>query len=124
MNPGASPARRSRTEAAAAHRRPFSSEPSHKRRAARTKSFGASGSLRGENRKPGDGEGPRRIPGASSKRRQGESSRAWRGEGRGRRAAGHPPNPPASRLQGRSARFCRARPNTLHPAPDRNKCLD
>lgn len=121
INPGASPARRSRTEAAAANRRSFSSEQSHKRRAAETKSFGASGSLRGEKRKPGDGESKRRILGASSKRRQGEISRAWRGEGRGRRVAGQPP---ASRLRGRSARFCRPRPNTLHPVPDINKCFN
>ena len=99
INPGASPARRSRTEAGEANRRSFSSEQSHKRRAAETKSFGASGSLRGEKRKPGDGVGKRRILGASQKCRQEKSSRAWREEGGDPRAAGQPPAP---RLGGRS----------------------
>ncbi|VFV30155.1 Hypothetical predicted protein, partial [Lynx pardinus] len=82
--------------AAAGRRQPrrtdvlFSSEQSHKRRAAETKSFEASGSLRGEKRKPGDGVGKRRILGASPKCRQGESSGAYREEGR-------PPDPPSSR---------------------------
>ena len=112
INPGASPARRSRTEAAEANRRSFSSEQSHKRRAAETKSFGASGSLRGEKRKPGDGVGKRRILGASQKCRQGESSRAWREAGRGPPSCRPAPSAPPRRPEFRGL------PNTFHPVPE------
>ena len=112
INPGASPARRSRTEAAEANRRSFSFEQSHKRRAAETKSFGASGSLRGEKRKPGDGVGKRRILGASQKCRQGESSRAWREAGRGPPSCRPAPSAPPRRPEFRGL------PNTFHPVPE------